>query len=438
MNSIIERQTEAPIIVIGAGAAGLMAACTLSKNGSHVILLEARNRIGGRICTLPNHGFSFPAEGGAEFIHGDLPVTSALLESAGISSNPMQGKIFKLNEGRLKEDDLFGNELEQLLKALQELKTDMTLGEFLRQHLSGPGHSAFRESITRFVEGYNAADLTKVSALAIRKEWSQDDEPEQRRPTGGYGQLMEHLLTQSLQQGVTVHLSSIVSHIRWQPGKVVVETSDGNSYASPKVLVTVPIGVLQHERITFTPAIPAYLQAAKNIGFGSVIKFLLEFKTPFWESMVTRPVRNMAFMLSDATIPTWWTQLPDAIPLLTGWLGGPAAEKLHTGDEQMLNEALRSLSYIFDCSVDMLRQQLRHWHIIDWKNDPFACGAYSYATIETPRAREILNTPVADTIYFSGEAVYDGPHTGTVEAALVNGREAAIKMLHAYSEDVEN
>ncbi|MBT1700621.1 FAD-dependent oxidoreductase [Fulvivirgaceae bacterium PWU4] len=314
----------------------------------------------------------------------------------------------------------------------------MTLGEFLSRHFSGPEHSAFRDSITRFVEGYNAADLSKVSALAIREEWSQDDEPEQRRPAGGYGQLMEHLLAQVLQQGVTVHLSSIVSHIQWQPGKVVIETTDGNSYSAQKVLITVPIGVLQHERITFTPAIPAYLEAAKNIGFGSVIKFLLEFKTPFWENLVARPVHNMGFMLSDATIPTWWTQLPDTTPLLTGWLGGPSAAQLHTGAEQMLNEALRSLSYIFDCSVDLLRQQLRHWYISDWKNDPFACGAYSYATIETPRAREILNTPVADTIYFSGEAVYDGPHTGTVEAALVSGREAAIKMLHAYSEDVEN
>lgn len=437
MNSIIERQTEAPIIVIGAGAAGLMAACTLSSNGSHVILLEARNRIGGRICTLPNHGFSFPAEAGAEFIHGDLPITSAMLESAGIRSNAMQGKIFKLGKGKLKEDDLFGNELEQLLQALQELKTDMTLGEFLRRHFPGTEHSAFRDSITRFVEGYNAADLSKVSALAIREEWSQDDEPEQRRPTGGYGQLMEHLLAQLLQQGVTVHLSSIVSRVQWQPGKVIVETTDGNSYSAQKVLITVPIGILQHERITFTPAIPAYLQAAKNVGFGTVIKFLLEFKTPFWENMVTRPVHNMAFMLSDATIPTWWTQLPDTTPLLTGWLGGPAAERFHSKGEEMLNEALHSLSYIFDCHVDMLRQQLRHWYINDWKNDPFACGAYSYATIETPRAREILNTPVADTIYFSGEAVYDGPHTGTVEAALVSGKEAAIKMLHAYSGDVE-
>lgn len=437
MNSIIERQTEAPIIVIGAGAAGLMAACTLRTNGAHVILLEARNRIGGRIYTLPNHGFSHPAEAGAEFIHGDLPITSALLESANIRSSAMQGKIFKLDKGMLKETDLFGNELEQLLRALKKLKTDMTLGEFLQQHFSGPEHDAFRESITQFVEGYNAADLARVSALALSKEWSQDEEPEQRRPVGGYGQLMEHLLKQALDQGVAVHLSSVVSRIRWQPGKAVVETTDGNLYSAQKVLVTVPIGVLQHEHITFTPEIPVYLQAAKDIGYGSVIKFLLEFKAPFWEGLATRPVHHLAFMLSDAAIPTWWTQLPDTTPLLTGWLGGPAAERLHASDDQLLHEALRSLSYIFDCRVEMLRQQLRQWHISDWKNDPFSCGAYSYATIETPRARGILNTPVADTIYFSGEAVYDGPHTGTVEAALTSGKEAAIKMMHAYSEEVE-
>ncbi|MBT1700622.1 NAD(P)-binding protein [Fulvivirgaceae bacterium PWU4] len=122
MNSIIERQTEAPIIVIGAGAAGLMAACTLSKNGSHVILLEARNRIGGRICTLPNHEFSHPAEAGAEFIHGDLPITSAMLESAGIRSNAMQGKIFKLDKGRLRKTTSSATSSNSSCKRLRNLR----------------------------------------------------------------------------------------------------------------------------------------------------------------------------------------------------------------------------------------------------------------------------------------------------------------------------
>jgi monoamine oxidase len=426
MKSITERQTDDHSIVIGAGASGLMAACALTRNG------------GGRIYTLHNHGFSRHVEAGAEFVHGDLSLTSALLRSAGIGITAMKGKMYQLEKGELQQNDFFGNNLELLLSALGKLNTDMTLDEFLRRYFPADGHRDLHVSVRRFVEGYNAADMEKASALALREEWSQDADPVQYRPEGGYALLMESLLQQAIEQGLTIRYATVVSHIRWQPGKVIIETTDGTSYTAPKVLVTVPIGVLQHESIRFSPALPAYQEAARDIGFGSVIKFLLEFKQPFWENLVSRKAHAMKFIFSDAPVPTWWSQLPDETPMLTGWLGGPAVEKIRGDDEHLLDEALRSLSYIFDCPEQLIRGQLKSRHISNWKDDPFSLGAYSYATVRTPHARNILCMPVEDTIYFGGEAVYDGPHTGTVEAALISGKEAAIKMMHAYSADVKN
>src|SRR5688572_6389235 len=102
-------------IIIGAGACGLMASRELTRAGKSVLLLEARNRIGGRIYTIHNHSFSTFAEAGAEFIHGDLPITSSLLREAGLPFREMEGNIYQLENGVLKKSQLFDNEWELLM-----------------------------------------------------------------------------------------------------------------------------------------------------------------------------------------------------------------------------------------------------------------------------------------------------------------------------------
>jgi monoamine oxidase len=114
--------------------------------------------------------------------------------------------------------------------------------------------------------------------------------------------------------------------------------------------------------------------------------------------------------------------------MLTGWFGGPSVEQTEPREDALLSKALDSLSYVFGVSQTKIVSQCKVYSISNWQNDPFACGAYSYVTCNTADARRVLNKPVADTIYFAGEGIYDGPHTGTVEAALCSGKEAAIKI----------
>jgi monoamine oxidase len=158
----------------------------------------------------------------------------------------------------------------------------------------------------------------------------------------------------------------------------------------------------------------------------------MQFKSAFWldKSITGADLAEMSFILSDEEIPTWWTQHPASSTLLTGWLGGPPAERkknLSNGD--LLQQGLQSLANIFKLSNEELKNELISWNVVNWTTDPFTLGSYAYDTLQSSEARKVLNTPVNYTIYFAGEYLYDGPAMGTVEAALTSGLETARKLM---------
>jgi len=412
------------IIVIGAGATGLMASSELVKRKYSVVIVEARDRIGGRIHTLSNH-FSRPVDAGAEFVHGDQPITKDLAKKSNTTLQRLSGNHFRIANGTVNESDFFNAEWDAMLEELGKLESDMPMAEFLDKHFNQHEHSDFYASVKGFVEGYDAADLDKVSALALKEEWINTDDQQQFHLKGSYISLLQHLEKEIIAGGGQIMLSAPVRTILWAAGKVQVILMDNSIIEGDKVIITVPIGVLQHHDILFVPDIPRYQQAFGEIGFGGVVKFMVEFDTPFWEHQTNRPLKDAAFIFSDAPVPTWWTQLPDTIPLVTGWMGGPATKDLDRNSDALHLRALSSLSHIFDCSLDEIRQHLRHIYIADWVQDPYAHGAYAYSTVNTQKARKLLMTPIDNTIYFAGEAMYEGAAMGTVEAALASGKNTA-------------
>ena len=208
----------------------------------------------------------------------------------------------------------------------------------------------------------------------------------------------------------------------------------GRRYVARQALLTVPLGTWQNApgapgHLELVPALPAHRLAVAQLGFGSVIKVLLEFDAAFWTD-AGRPLPALGFLLSDAAVPTWWSQLPDARPLLTGWLAGPAARAHRaTPDDELLTRALAALAYLLDLPAAALRPRLRAHRIVNWGADPWARGAYTYATVDDAAARQLLNEPVADTLFFAGEGLYAGPAMGTVEAAFASGQQQAQRML---------
>jgi monoamine oxidase len=420
------------VIIIGAGAAGLMAAHELSKAGKSVTILEARNRTGGRINTLEN-----TVELGAEFVHGDLPVTLNLLKEAGIDVLPASGEMWQYNNGQFKQEYEQTEHWDLLMEKLGELEQDITIGDFLEKEFGGDRYAALGRSVTKYVAGYDTADTFKASTFALRKEWQGEDEDAQHRVKGGYSRMTDYLTDESRKSGARLILNSAAKHIYWEHNYVEVITVDGTNYKAQKVIIALPLGVLKAEgsdTIIFSPSIPRYKEAIQQMGFGAIIKILLEFKNAFWEDeevtkLAGNSLKEMIFLLSDEEIPTWWTQHPGNSALLTGWLGGPLAERQKDkSDDELLQSALQSLTNIFKIDINKLKNNLISRHIVNWTTDPFTRGSYAYDTVEAPAARKILETPVNNTIYFAGEYLYDGPAMGTIEAALSSGVEVVKKV----------
>lgn len=418
-------------LIIGSGAAGLMAARTLSAAGAPVTVVEARGRIGGRIDTFTGSGFPGYAEGGAEFIHGDLPVTKALFAEAGFATKAVSGNAWHVENGHVEKGGMFHEDWDDLMDALNNLKADTTMGTFLRQYFSDSRYASLAETVRRFAEGYDAADLEQVSAFALREEWAGSEDKDQYRPAAGYAAVLRYLEKQCIEHGVTFHFDKPVKKIAWSAGEVILHMGNGDTLRGNKVLVTVPVGVLQAEAIDFAPAVPHIVRAARGFGFGGVIKFLFAFRRRFWEEKDSgfRHMPGLGFLFSDASVPTWWTQQPDETPVLTGWLAGPGACHTDHDTDALFNKALHSLAYLFDTTEAVISKEIAAWQIMNWFQDPYARGAYAYTTLDTSAARETLGTPLANTLFFAGEALYAGPAMGTVEAALASGQDTARKML---------
>lgn len=427
------------VIVIGAGASGLMAALQLSRAGKKVQVLEARERVGGRIHTVPSATGAGVIELGAEFIHGDLPVTQQLLKEAGIAYHRVEGGMWRLENGELMQNEQFIPEWEELAHKMEQLQEDMALTDFLATYFSGEQYEKLRRAVIDYAAGYDTADPTIASTFALREEWLQEEESPQYRIDTGYSSLMHYMVQSITALGGQVITGALVKEVHWQPQKVVVTTSEGDCYTAQRVVVALPLGVLQATEpclsaVAFIPAVTACGQAFQQIGMGVVIKVIMEFTTAFWNDMeITKgkQLNDMQFLFSDKPIGTWWTQVPDKRPILTGWLGGYKAEEYKgASQETLLESALLALSGIFHISVDVLQQQLLAFSAINWTEEAFTLGSYSYTTIHTQDALDLLEQGVADTLFWAGEAFYKGPLIGTVEAALVSGQQVAEKLLH--------
>ena len=415
------------IVVVGAGAAGLMTARELGRAGKRVTLLEARDRCGGRIDPLSPAQFGYPAEGGAEFVHGEAPVTRSLLREAGISLLPIEGTQRTVMDGKLSANDSLETYEANLHTALKELDDDLTVAEFLRRHFAGAEYDRLRRSVERMVEGYDAADPERASMLALRDEWMDVGRSTQVRIAGGYGRLIDFLVARCRSHGVAIHLGAVVNAIASAGPGALIRCANGAAHECDAVVLTVPLPLLKD--ISLPPAERGRAAAATDIGFGNVIKIVMGFGTRWWLDE-RKHFADLTFLLSEARIPVWWTQYPADFPVLTGWFGGPkTAGMAHLNEQQLIEAGLTSLADIFCLDPEQLERTLVAARAINWAHDPFARGAYSYATTETRAAQSVLSSSHGGSVFFSGEALYRGKDMGTVEAALASGVETARTIL---------
>ena len=435
--------TEYDVLVIGAGVAGLNAGRLLAQAGRRVAIVEARDRIGGRIWTQPislgTAEVRIPVELGAEFIHGLPPETWALIKQGGLSTFENEGVPYWFDGSQLMTANETRGTAERVLEEMtqwlrqQPNGSDLSFAEYLKNQTLDP---LTARAASNYVEGFNAADQQRISVAALAKQQAAEDAiaaDRLFRIEEGYMGLPNFLAEEFAAAGGVLQLAAPVKKLVWRRGAVSLEAGRGGDlrFHSNRAVITVPLGVLQAQTLEFVPRPSEMLFQADRLAMGAVVRLTMVFKQKFWDP-------HLSFLFAPGeSPPTWWTPVPHEAPLLTAWAGGPRAELLlkliaADGDASALRDrCLSTLAKIFSLPLSDLRPMLSSWHMHNWQSDEYARGAYSYVQVGGLDAPEKMRVPVEDTLYFAGEHTDVSGHWGTVHAALAAGTHAADQLIAA-------
>jgi monoamine oxidase len=408
-------ESEADVVVIGAGIAGLAAARGIADAGLRVVLLEAAERVGGRIHTVRSVGGDLPVELGAEFVHGRPPELLSLIDQAGLTLFERDGDFYSFENEGLRRSDWE----ESAFDVLDELpeEGDRPFAAFLAEQ------SLTSKDATRafdYVEGFNAADAKVIGTAALRKQQEAEGAIEGDRVfriREGYDRLPLFLLDRFLEAGGRIHLNTAATTIEWKRGEVRILTSNREltEIRASRAVITLPLGVLKAGPMAISPMPEVTVQAIDALAMGTATRITLVFRERFWTTQAER----MSFLFAPSQpLPVWWSAVPDSSATLTGWIGGPRANAAPVGDE-LREAAMATLATVF--GRDDLDSLLLGWHTHDWQRDPLSLGAYSYAPAGAINASGTLAKPVENTLYFAGEHTDTTGHWGTVHGALRSG-----------------
>ena len=419
-------------IVVGAGAAGIAAAQRLIEAGQRVVVLEARDRIGGRIWT--SDALGPPIDLGASWIHGttDNPLTP-LARAAGLRFVHTDIDRFGSfdTDGRLlpgvEETPVYDHWL-SLLEDVRREGGDGSIADALADRRRDPRWSSppgldpglvarYLDWIAATEIGEDlAADLDRLSVRAL------DDGTEFEGPwvmlAPGYRALLEPIAA-----GLDIRLGEVVSRIDTRGPRVQVTTSRA-THTADRIVVTVPLGVLQSGDVTFDPELPAATRGAiDRLGMGSFLKAVLRYPERVWPGGM-----DWLGRVGEASFPEFVDlRAVTGEPIAVGFASGSEARRLEDLDDaavvEVAHAALGAAVPGIPAPVDAL--------VTRWGRDPFAYGSYSYMAVDaTPDDRDALAAPISTTLILAGEAA-NRAHPSTVHGAWLSGQAAVDRLLDA-------
>jgi len=432
------------VAVVGAGVAGLAAARELRRHGASVVVLEARDRIGGRIHTLHDERLPLPVELGPEFVHGDAPLTRRVLAEAGLTTCDIGGEHWSARAGRLARTAPWAA-IDRVLGRIAGRGRDRSCEEAfdaLRDRFPASDLRAARE----FVQGFHAADPRDLSAWSIAPgpgERGSETAVHSARVLGGYDQLPRWL---ARELGAELRLGAPVVSIGWRRGHVELSLAEGRGerhIAARAAVVTVPVGVLAAPAtgeggLLFEPELPTLRRALDRLAMGAVVRLVVAFRDPPpWGTVPTakahgRPAKLSFLHTPGGEVNVWWTAYPLEWPLGVAWSGGPPAAALAVaGPRAVETTAIAELAAALGVPRRKVSSRVEATWQHDWHGDPWSRGAYSYARVGGAGAARALARPLEGTLFFAGEATDAGGRTGTVEGALASGLRAARQVIRA-------
>jgi monoamine oxidase len=419
-------------LIIGAGAAGLAAAHALQAAGKNILVLEARERIGGRIHTDYNLA-DFPLELGAEFIHGDHAPTYDLLRRANMGVIPVERKKklwWALPNQAAFPLGVHSPELQALVERIwsdaaglshARLDTDMSLADYLRKK----GYKADQLAVADVLLAQTCcATLDGLSCYDLIREAQVDRAGEgEARIAVGYSSLLKWY-----SQAIPIQLNSAVVEIQWGRGGVSVITQDHRVYHAKNCIVTLPVSLLQQRMIHFEPVLPRQKQwAIDAFHFAAATKLIYRFRQRFWDA-------DLTYLCHPGTAARWWTpSYGRQGAVIAAYLTDRRAWRVDQLPEaQALGLGLLELSKLLAVPMEALDRACTLAKRVAWAADPWTRGGYASLSPHKSEARPLLAQPEGNLLFFAGEATAYHSNPQTVHGALESGWRAAQECLERF------